>query len=102
MSAPEAATPIADHAEPLARALPDGVWTFRRVFVWLLTLVLLTLIWRIVELAPAEHLAGIAQGLIGLIALLVIVYTIGPTAEHIVRLGKIVEALVPWKKGAVP
>ncbi len=104
MSAPETTAPIADYAEPLQKALPDGVWTFRRVFVFGLTLLTLALVWRIVELAPAEQLPGVAKWLICLNMLLVVVYTIGPTAEHFVRLGAaarvLIEALVPWKRGA--
>lgn len=95
--APDTMT-AADYAEPL-KGLPAGVWTFRRVFVFALTLIAMALVWRIIELAPPAYLAAIAKWLIGLVGLLVVVYTIGPTAEHIVRLGKVVEALSPFRKG---
>lgn len=67
--------------------LPEAHWTWRRAFTWGLTIICLILIaWIVRKLSTGEHLAGVAYGLIGLIALFATYYLIAPSAEHIVKL----------------
>lgn len=103
MSDESAPAPLADYAEPL-RSLPDGVWTFRRVYAFGVTIAALLLIWRAIELMPPEHIGMLARWLVLLLMLIAVLYNVGPTAEHIVRLTKaawvMVERMLPWKKGA--
>ncbi len=80
------APPLRDYAETLD-PLPNPQWTFRRVYLWLVSTVLLIMLWRAVERAPPDAIETIALGLIVLLGFALSIYLIGPTAEHIVRLG---------------
>ncbi|BCW89979.1 hypothetical protein sos41_31470 [Alphaproteobacteria bacterium SO-S41] len=84
-----------DYAERAA-AMPANTWTFRRIFVFIVTGVLLVLLWRLVELMPVEAAPEIAKWLIVLIAIFAVLYLVGPTAEHVVRLGSIVQSIWPF------
>lgn len=96
----DATDPVSpDYAEQAA-ALPPNKWTFRRFAFFLVVAVLLALRWREIELMPAEDLRETAHDGALLIGLFAILYFIGPTAEHIVRLGKIVQAAWPFGRKA--
>ena len=70
-----------------AKALPEGVWFFRRWFTWLVTLACLAGVGLVIhKLSEGEHLAGVAYGLIILCGVLATNYLVGPSAEHIVKL----------------
>ncbi len=94
-----------DLAEGL-KGLPEGVWTYRRIFVFSLTIGAMLLVYKIVDLARPEDLPGIAKMLIWLVMLLAVLYIAGPIAEHIVRLfglaKVLVNAILPWRKGMTP
>ncbi len=83
-----------DYAERLS-ALPANSWTFRRIFIFAATALLLALEWRMVELMPPADLAGVAKWHVALIGLLAFLYLVGPTAEHVVRLGSLVQSFWP-------
>jgi hypothetical protein len=67
--------------------LPEGHWTFRRWFTFVLSAVCLALVaWIVHKLNDGGPLAGVAYCLIGLVALVVTYYLIAPSAEHITRI----------------
>lgn len=66
--------------------LPEGSWTFRRWFTYIVTLFSLGGVgWVIHKVSEGQHLAGIAYGLLGLCGLLATYYLIAPSAEHVVK-----------------
>lgn len=68
-------------------ALPENSWGWRRLLTFVVTFVSLALIsWIVWKTADGNHLAGIAYGLIGLIAWMAVLYLIAPTSEHIARM----------------
>lgn len=74
--------------------LPEASWTFRRWFTYAVTLIALILIgWIVAKLTEGVHLAGVAYGLIGLVALFATYYLIAPSAEHVVKLLRLASLL---------
>ena len=99
---PSADMPPVEVADSL-KGLPEGVWTYRRIYVFTLTLIALALVWRIIELARPEDLPSIAKFLVSLAMVLAVLYIAGPLAEHIVRLFSLAKVLIDsvafWKRG---
>jgi len=67
-------------------AIPEPSWNFRRVYVWVVTVVALLILAYIVHVARENDLSGVAYGLIGLVAWVVTVYLIAPTIESLVQI----------------
>ena len=67
-------------------AIPEPHWTFRRVYVWVVTVTSLLILAYIVHVARENNLTGVAYGLIGLVAWVVTVYLIAPTIESLVQI----------------
>jgi hypothetical protein len=67
-------------------SLAEGRWLWRRLFVFLTSLALWTLVHRAVERAPVEALPGLAERLLMLIALITVLYLVAPTAQQLVAL----------------
>lgn len=70
-----------DHAE--------GQWLWRRLFVYLATLLLWALLRDAVLRAPLEHLPRIAEGLMGLLALMCLLYLVAPSAQQVLNLAQL-------------
>lgn len=98
------AEPDAPHGVDPQDALPENTWGWRRLFIYGATIVGLILLAVIVhKVSEGEYLAGIAYGLIGLIAWLATLYLIAPSGEHIARilsLSAILKAARPDREGA--
>ncbi len=74
---------MTDEQDPV----PESKWLFRRIYAYAVTLACLFGVgWVINKLVEAQHLAGVAYGLIALCALLATYYLIAPSAEHIVSI----------------
>jgi uncharacterized membrane protein YfcA len=72
-------------AEATGSIIREMKWTWRRLFVFVVTVIALSVVaWIVHKLDDADGLKNLAQWLIGLIAMLSTYYLIGPTAEHIV------------------
>lgn len=68
-------------------ALPESSWGYRRFLTYGVTIVALAYIAYIIWKTPeGQYLAGIAYGLIGLIAWMATLYLIAPTGEHVARI----------------
>ncbi len=72
--------------DPNDASLAEGRWLWRRLFVFLTSLALWTLVHRAVERAPVEALPGLVERLLMLIALMTVLYLVAPTAQQLVAL----------------
>jgi hypothetical protein len=66
--------------------LAEGRWLWRRLFVFGVTFGLWRLLAEAVARAPAADLRPLAQHLIGLLALVLVLYLVAPTAQQLVEL----------------
>jgi len=68
--------------------LAEGRWFWRRMYVYLATLLLWVLLREVVQRAPPEQLRYLADGLMGLVALLGLLYLVAPSAQQVVNLAR--------------
>ncbi|MGA0544431.1 hypothetical protein ACO2Q1_04095 [Brevundimonas sp. VNH65] len=67
-------------------SLAEGRWLWRRLYVFAASLGLWALLARTVEIVPPAALLPLARGLMGLMALLLTIYLVAPTAQQLVAL----------------
>lgn len=67
----------------------EGQWLWRRLFVYLATLLLWALLREAILRAPIEHLPRLAEGLMGLIALMSLLYLVAPSAQQVLNLASL-------------
>jgi len=70
------------HQQPLA----EGRWLWRRLYVFAASVSLWLLLAVCVGRTKTEQLPQIADGLMGLLALLLVLYLVAPTAQQLVEL----------------
>ena len=68
------------------RDLAEGRWLWRRIYVYGASLALWLLLRLAVNRAEASDLPRIADGLMGLIALMLLLYLVAPSAQQIVNM----------------
>ena len=66
--------------------LAEGRWLFRRLYAFAISAGLWLLLMRAVERTPPEMLPETAEGLMGLLALILVLYLVAPTAQQLVAL----------------
>lgn len=66
--------------------LAEGRWLWRRLYVFAVSLALWRMLASVIERAPAEAMARIASGLMGLLALTLVLYLVAPTAQQLIAL----------------
>lgn len=66
--------------------LAEGRWLWRRLYAFAVSAGLWLLLMRSVARMPADTLPRITDGLMGLLALILILYLVAPTAEQLVAL----------------
>ncbi|WP_449252381.1 hypothetical protein [Brevundimonas naejangsanensis] len=66
--------------------LAEGRWLWRRIYVYGSSLALWLLLRLAVNRAEASDLPRIAEGLMGLIALMLLLYLVAPSAQQIVNM----------------
>lgn len=71
---------------PGQTGLAEGRWLWRRLFVFAVTLGVWRLLADVVARTPAADLRSLAQSLIGLLALVLVLYLVAPTAQQLVEL----------------
>lgn len=81
-SQPEPAPPIPPTGPPLA----EGRWLWRRVYVFGVSAGLWALLAGVVGAATPETLPRIADGLLGLLALVLVIYLVAPTTQQLIEL----------------
>ncbi|HEX8472368.1 MAG TPA: hypothetical protein VF633_14750 [Brevundimonas sp.] len=71
---------------PTPSPLAEGRWLWRRIYVFSISLGLWKLLADVVRTATPEALPHISDGLIALLALLLLLYLVAPTAQQLVAL----------------
>lgn len=66
--------------------LAEGRWLWRRLYVFIASLGLWVLLSRVVGRTPPDALPQVARGLMGLIALMLVLYLVAPTAQQMIAL----------------
>lgn len=66
--------------------LAEGRWLWRRLYVFVGSAGLWLLLARTVEAAPPQAVLPLARGLMGLLALVLALYLVAPTAQQLVEL----------------
>ncbi|WP_235561432.1 hypothetical protein [Brevundimonas sp. Root1279] len=64
-------------------SLPEGLWLWRRLYVFASSGGAWLLLERIVKRLPDEAVAPLAQGLMSLLALTMVLYLVAPTAQQL-------------------
>ena len=75
--------------------LAEGRWLWRRLYVFVASAVLWWLLARAVGRTHPADLPRVADGLMGLIALMLLLYLVAPSAQQIVNLAR-------WRAGGRP
>lgn len=71
---------------PTIEPLAEGRWLFRRLYAFAVSAGLWVLLMRTVGRMPAEMLPKMTDGLMGLLALILVLYLVAPTAQQLVAL----------------
>ena len=66
--------------------LAEGRWLWRRLYVFIASAALWQLLARTVGRTAAADLPRVADGLMGLIALILVLYLVAPTAQQMIAL----------------
>ena len=66
--------------------LAEGRWLFRRLYAFAVSTGLWVLLMRTVGRMPPEMLPRITDGLMGLLALILVLYLVAPTAQQLITL----------------
>lgn len=69
-----------------SQPLAEGRWLWRRLYAFTVSAGLLLLLMRAVGRAPAEALPRMTDGLMGLLALILVLYLVAPTAQQLAAL----------------
>lgn len=64
--------------------LAEGRWLWRRLYVFATSAAAWLLLDRLIALTPPEAAPRLAQGLMGLLALILVVYLVAPTAQQLI------------------
>ena len=75
-----------DPIRPQNGTLAEGRWLWRRLYAFAVSVGLWLLLMRTVARMPAEMLPKMTDGLMGLLALFLVLYLVAPTAEQLVAL----------------
>ncbi len=70
----------------MPRALAEGRWLYRRLYVFATSLGIWVLLHRIVERTQVQDLRPLAEGLMVLLALMLVLYLVAPTAQQLIAL----------------
>ena len=66
--------------------LAEGRWFWRRLYVFVVTAGLWLLLSRAVDQTPPAGMAATARGLMAVLALVLVLYLVAPTAQQLVAL----------------
>lgn len=69
-----------------APQLAEGRWIWRRLYVFATTFGLWSLLQVSVAQAPAAAMPGLARDLMHLMALMLVLYLVAPSAQHLVEI----------------
>ncbi|WP_428062413.1 hypothetical protein [Brevundimonas sp.] len=66
--------------------LAEGRWLFRRLYAFAVSAGLWVLLMQVVGRMPPQMLPRTADGLMGLLALILVLYLVAPTAQQLIAL----------------
>lgn len=66
--------------------LAEGRWLWRRIYVFAVSAGLWALLAAVIGAATPETLPRIADGLLGLLALVLVLYLVAPTTQQVIEL----------------
>ena len=69
-------------------SLAEGQWVWRRLYVYLCTMLIWVLLRDALYRTPAEQTQRFAEGLMGLLALMSLLYLVAPSAQQVVNLAR--------------
>ncbi|WP_292051252.1 MULTISPECIES: hypothetical protein [unclassified Brevundimonas] len=69
-------------------SLAEGQWVWRRLYVYLCTMLIWVLLRDALHRAPADQVQRFAEGLMGLLALMSLLYLVAPSAQQVVNLAR--------------
>lgn len=69
--------------QPQQQPLAEARWLWRRLYVFTVSVGLWLLLMRTVARMPAEMLPKTTDGLMGLLALILVLYLVAPTAQQL-------------------
>ncbi len=69
---------------PADKAMPEGRWFWRRLYIFVTSALSWGLLLTVVRRSLPADLPRIAEGLMGLLALVLVVYLVAPSAQQIV------------------
>lgn len=72
--------------EPTPPPLAEGRWFWRRLYVFAVSFALWSLLGLAVRRAPPDRMPQVAEGLMGLLSLVLILYLVAPTAQQLIEL----------------
>lgn len=84
MAAPEAQLPPPSGSIGAMPLQAEGRWLWRRSYVFASSLGLGALLLRLVDRAEPADLPGLVRAVTGLMALLAVLYLVGPTAQQLI------------------
>ena len=68
------------------KPLAEGRWLFRRLYAFAVSAGLWVLLMQVVGRMPPQMLPRTADGLMGLLALILVLYLVAPTAQQLIAL----------------
>jgi Mn2+/Fe2+ NRAMP family transporter len=71
-------------AKPVAPLLAEGRWLWRRLYVFATSAVAWLLLDRLIAGVPPEAALWLAQSLMSLLALVLVIYLVAPTAQQLI------------------
>lgn len=74
------------NSPPLAPALAEAKWLWRRLYVFAASFALWRVLSRVVDRTEPNALPTVASGLMSLLALTLVLYLVAPTAQQLVAL----------------
>ncbi len=72
--------------DPVSGPLAEGRWLWRRLYVFAASLALWRLLAAVVDRTDPTQLPRVASGLMALLALILVLYLVAPSAQQLVAL----------------
>ncbi|WP_291536389.1 hypothetical protein [Brevundimonas sp.] len=77
------------------KPLAEGRWLYRRLYAFAISTGLWVLLMQVVRRMPPQMLPRTAEGLMGLLALILVLYLVAPTAQQLIALSANARLRIP-------
>ncbi|PZT99606.1 MAG: hypothetical protein DI624_04870 [Brevundimonas sp.] len=75
--------------------MAEGRWLYRRLYAFAISTGLWVLLMQVVRRMPPQMLPRTAEGLMGLLALILVLYLVAPTAQQLIALSANARLRIP-------